>query len=171
MTIVRVLLTVVAAAAIAVAAFTGPFAGIAMLGIAGGGLIAVILHWKLLEWSTPRASTDSFAGRAPTEIVNMSSVRVAGIGGFGLVIVAFAMAFQFYEVALLICNGIIGGIVIAAILRQRRLRHGVFPSSGDRGNGVLFAERSEEEPVESVNDRHLHYVGSELKAHSSASSH
>ena len=146
-----------------------------MLGIAGGALIAVILHWKLLDWNTPRVSTDPFAGRGPTEIVNISNIRVTGIGGFGLVIVAFAMAFEFYEAALLICNGIIGGIIIALILRQRRLRHGVFPSSGDRGNGVLFAKRSEDEQTTQVDergasDRH-HYVGSGLTAQGSASSH
>ena len=169
MKVVRALFFVVVAAAIAVVMFTGPFAFMGLIAIAGG-LIAVIIHWKLLDWRLPPASTDPFAGRGPTAMVNLASVRVSGVGGLGLVFVAFAMSFEFYEVALLIANGMIGGVIIAAILRQRRLRHGVFPSSGDRGNGVLFAERSEAEPVENVTDRHLHYVGSGLKAHGSASS-
>ena len=140
MTIVRVLLTVVAAAAIAVAAFTGPFAGIAMLGIAGGGLIAAILHWKLLHWTTLPPGPDPFAGRGPTEIVNMSSVRVTGVGGFGLVVIAIAMVFQFDQAAWLMFSGLTGGIVIALMLRRRHRREGIYPSSRDRGNSMLIAD-------------------------------
>ncbi|HEX5216729.1 MAG TPA: hypothetical protein VFV98_14805 [Vicinamibacterales bacterium] len=171
MNVVRALLIVVVAAVIVVAAFTGPLAFMGVLGLAGGSLIAVILHWKLLDWNLPPSSTDPFAGRGPTEIVNMSSVRVTGIGGFGLVVMAFAMAFQFYEVALLMANGIIGGIIIAVILRRRRLRHGIFPSSGDRGNGVLFAGRTEDAPVEDGTDGQLRYIGSGLTAQGSVSRH
>jgi hypothetical protein len=143
MTIVRVLLTVVVAAAIAVAAFTGPFAGIAMLGVAGGGIIAVILHWKLLHWTTLPPAADPFAGRGPTDIVNMSSVRVAGVGGLGMVVVAIAMVFQFDQAAWLMFSGLTGGIVIALMLRRRHRREGIYPSSRDRGDSMLVAD----EPV------------------------
>ena len=140
MTIVRVLLTIVVAAAIAVAAFTGPFAAIAMLGVAGGGIIAVILHWRLLHWTTLPPGVDPFAGRGPTDIVNMSSVRVAGIGGFGMVVIAIAMVFQFDQAAWLMFSGLTGGIVIALMLRRRHRREGIYPSSRDRGNSMLVAD-------------------------------
>ena len=159
MTVVRVLLTVVVGAAIAVAAFTGPFAAIAILGVAGGGIIAAILHWKLLHWTTLPQGADPFAGRGPTEIVNVSSVRVAGLGGFGMVIVAFALVFEFDQAAALVTSGLIGGAVIAMLLRRNRLRHGIFPSSGDRGHGPLFAENTDAGPAESAESKELKFVG------------
>ena len=171
MTLMRALLTVVVAAAIAVAAFTGPFAGIAILGIAGGGIIAAILHWKLLHFTTLPPGGDPFAGRGPTEIVNVSSIRVAGIGGFGLVLVALALVFRFEQAAWLMFYGVVGGALIAALLVVRRRRLGVLPSSGDRGNSMLI-ERTEDETAAPADgrvaaDREIHCAG--LTAQGSAS--
>jgi hypothetical protein len=60
---------------------------------------------------------------------NLTPVRVIGIPGLTLVLIAIALAMQFPEARWLIAAGICGGAVIAAVLVRRRRDE----KSGDDG--------------------------------------
>ena len=80
-----------------------------------------------------RASADAFGGRpASTDIINAARIRVAGIGGLGLVAVAFAVAVSIPRIGLSLGLGLVLGALLAAVLILRRRREGPMPSSGRR---------------------------------------
>ena len=55
--------------------------------------------------------------------INISRIKVAGVGGLGLVVVVAAMAWQMPEVRGFVIAGIAGGIIgAAALLSYRRWR-------------------------------------------------
>jgi hypothetical protein len=91
----------------------------AFIGAAGiAGLLAV-LHAR------PRPAgytSDSFRDVAPTDVINVSHIRVAGVGGLGLVVICALIAAEFKQVAATLAAGLGGGIPLAVYLVRRR-RH------------------------------------------------
>jgi hypothetical protein len=68
--------------------------------------------------------------------INMSGIRVAGVGGLGLVVVALVMATYYPEACWLLLMGTIGGVCLGVALVVYR-RHRASTPSGDDPN-VLF---------------------------------
>jgi hypothetical protein len=60
--------------------------------------------------------------------INISSIKVAGVGGFGLVVVVAAMAWELPEVRAFVIAGLAGGTIGAAALALYR---------GWRGPGTI----------------------------------
>ena len=66
--------------------------------------------------------------------INISRIKVAGVGGFGLVVVVAAMALQLPEVRGFVIVGIGGGIIgAAALLLYRR-----WGGPGTSGPGLIL---------------------------------
>ena len=101
-----------------------------------GGLVfagvAILLHRK-----GSRPSLDMPYRQDPISIdmINMASIKVAGVGGLGLVAMAAAVAWDIPRIAQSMALGIVFGAVAAAIVILRRRQTGAMPSSG-RGLGA-----------------------------------
>lgn len=77
--------------------------------------------------------------RLPTDI-NMAHIRVAGIGGLGLVAMALLVAIFVPAIGLSMAAGLVLGTVFAVLLIVRRRRVGPIPSSGRRsGANTMLA--------------------------------
>ena len=97
------------------------------LGFVGGVLFIVFLMRSQADQQTG-ASADAFQDR-PTDVINIARIRVAGIGGLGLVAMALAVALDVPRIGQTLAIGLVLGAVFAAILISRRRRHGPLPSS------------------------------------------
>jgi hypothetical protein len=93
---------------------------------------------------TPAApATDVFsAGRLSSDVIDAARIRVAGVGGLGLVAMALAVAIGVPGVGVPVALGGALGGVLAVVLIVRNRRNGPLPSSGRRSgaNTVLFIE-------------------------------
>ena len=99
-------------------------------GFAGGAVIA----WALLRarrWSPAAGVAASGAGRngRQRDVINISAIRVAGIGGLGLVGMAASLAWAFPSVAQSLMLGAGLGLLLAVGLIVYRRRMGPLPSS------------------------------------------
>jgi hypothetical protein len=102
-----------------------------------GGLVVAAFY---VIWQRRHGSTSSIAAYSRPEplsidAINFSSLRVAGVGGLGLVAMAAAVAIDVRRIGETIAIGFVCGVVIAAVLIVRRRRTGSMPSSG-RGLGA-----------------------------------
>jgi hypothetical protein len=113
------------------------------LAAAGGGLVAAALVWANRHARQRIATADAFA-RDPlsTDVINVNRIRVAGLGGFGLVIVAASVALQFDLAAVVVVLGLVGGAAGALLLILYRRRAGpVGSSSQGPGARVMLVSR------------------------------
>ena len=112
-------------------------------GFAGGAVIA----WALLRaprWSPAGGLAVGATGRngRQRDVINISAIRVAGVGGLGLVGMAVSLAWTFPSVAqsLMLGGGL--GLLLAVCLIIYRRRTGPLPSSARHGaaNTTLHLE-------------------------------
>jgi hypothetical protein len=98
----------------------GGFEGLLVVAILGGVIMGVT---RLIVKAENRGAVvaDPFA-RGTADIVNVSHIRVAGLGGAGLVLAALVVALQYPLTTLAITTGILGGVLIAAALIVSRRR-------------------------------------------------
>jgi len=98
-----------------------------------GGLVIVLFFIRRQRGRQTRASADAFSGEpVSTDIINISRIRVAGVGGLGLVAMAFLVALVVPRIGQSLALGLVLGAMFAAILILWRRRHGPMPSSGRR---------------------------------------
>jgi len=98
-----------------------------------GGLVIALFFIRLQRGRQTRASADAFSGEPlSTDVINMARIRVAGVGGLGLVAMALVVALFVPRVGQSLTLGLVLGAMFAAILILRRRRHGPVPSSGRR---------------------------------------
>jgi short subunit fatty acids transporter len=108
-----------------------PIAMILVAGMAGGLLISVLVR-VAGRLQPVRRTFDAFAeGREPrkTDVINIASIRVSGVGGLGLVAMALALAWSIPRIGQTITFGAILGAALAALLIWRRRRSGPLPTS------------------------------------------
>ena len=72
---------------------------------------------------------------------NLTPIRVVGVPGLVLVLIAIALAFQFPEARWLLLAGLAGGILIAALLVIRRASDAPEDGDGPRHGVLLVRER------------------------------
>jgi hypothetical protein len=116
---------------------------ILMVPAAVGGLVLAILLFRFSRRTPGATVTDVFsAERLSSEVINASRIRVAGVGGLGLVAMALTVAIGVPGVGVPLALGGALGIVLAAVLIVRNRRNGPLPSSGGRpgANTVLSIE-------------------------------
>jgi hypothetical protein len=68
----------------------------------------------------------------PTDIINMAHIRVEGVGGMGMVLMAIAVALGIPQVGKSMAAGLLLGALLALVLIRRRRAAGPMPSSGQR---------------------------------------
>jgi hypothetical protein len=106
---------------------------ILMVPAAVGGLVLGILLIRFSRRTPPATTTDVFnAERLSSDVINASRIRVAGVGGLGLVAMALAVAIGVPGVGVPLAVGGALGVVLAAVLIVRNRRNGPLPSSGRR---------------------------------------
>lgn len=98
-----------------------------------GGIVIALLFIRLQRGSPNPAPNDPFE-REPlsTDVINMARIRVAGVGGLGLVAMAAVVALAVPRIGQSLALGLVLGAVFAAVLIARRSRSGAMPSSGQR---------------------------------------
>jgi hypothetical protein len=83
----------------------------------GGIWLALLLARAHSKRPSTEISPDPFARDAfSTDTLNFAHVRVAGVGGLGLVLVAALMAFEYQLVAVAVVAGLMGGALLGCAL-------------------------------------------------------
>ena len=103
-------------------------------GIAGGAVVA-LLRTVAHRLRPGQRQTDAFAQGSEarrTDVINIASIRVAGIGGLGLVAMAVALALSIPRIGQTMALGALLGAGFAAVLILWRRRIGPMPTSGGR---------------------------------------
>ena len=88
-----------------------------------GGLAASVLIRSMTRHRSEEATPDPFARDVFSfDTMNIAHVRVAGVGGFCLVLVAATVALQYEITTAVVGIGLIGGAILggARILARRR---------------------------------------------------
>ena len=111
-----------------------PVTLILIAGFIGGAALAAIIF----RLQHPEGTADHVRF-TPTDVINAAHIRVAGVGGLGLVAMATAVALAVPRIRLTLAIGCALGFGLAAALIYYRRRGGPLPSSGRRGgaNTVL----------------------------------
>ena len=110
---------------VAIAAFDAVLGLFMMPVILGAGGVAIMLIAFRHRTGPAVQVADEFRDVPPADVINISRVRVSGIGGLGLVVIAGLIAFQYTRVAVTLALGLAGGLLIALFLiRQRRRQSG-----------------------------------------------
>ena len=95
-----------------------------------GGLVFALLLARLNRRSE---QSDPFTAEWPsTDIINMARIRVAGVGGLGLVAMAVVVAINIPKIRQLLTIGLALGVLFGVVLVLWRRRAGPMPSSGRR---------------------------------------
>ena len=108
-----------------------PITIIVVPGLLGGlvvALIMVALHRKSAQ-DAPSYRRERLDSASP-DVINMSRIRVSGIGGLGLVAMALAVALDVPRIGASVAIGLVSGVALAVIMIARQRRAGVMPSSG-----------------------------------------
>lgn len=101
---------------------------------AGGILVAALMIVATRRRSS-RHQQDIFSkhldGRT-TDVINIASIRVAGVGGLGLVAMALLLALAIPRIGQSLALGAMLGVAMAAAMILWRRRFGPIPTSGGR---------------------------------------
>lgn len=95
-----------------------------------GGVVIAFVFIRLQRRSLNRS--DPFQNDSPTDVINMARIRVAGVGGLGLVAMATVVAFAVPRIGQTLAAGLVLGAVMAVGLIALRSRTGAMPSSGQQ---------------------------------------
>ena len=99
----------------------GPFVVLIAVGGVIGGLVMIVVNRR--PHQPPLTVPDAFARNQPEGILNVSRIRVAGLGGLGMVAVAAAMALTIPAIGVSLGLGLVGGFLIAVALIPYRRSH------------------------------------------------
>ena len=90
--------------------------------------------------------------RLDTDMINIAHIRVAGIGGLGLVVMSFVVAFYIPSIGMSVGAGLFFGTALALWWIARRRKMGPMPSSGQRPGANIVLSIDESEPPSSGNE-------------------
>lgn len=113
-------------------------------GFLGGLILAcVVVLARRRARPAPSVMLPYRPDRVSTDVINMASIKVAGIGGLGLVAMAAAVALDVPEIGQSVGVGLVLGAAGAVIMIVRARRSGPMPSSGNRmgANTVLSIDQ------------------------------
>ena len=105
-------------------AYQGNFEGFLIV-VPIGGLGVALLIRSTARRLPPQAAPDPFARAAfSTDTLNFAHVRVAGVGGFCLVLAVVTVALQYQITTAAVVLGLVGGALLGITLIRTRRRHG-----------------------------------------------
>jgi len=120
-----------------------------------GGLVIVLFFIRRQRGRQTHASADAFSGEPlSTDVINIARIRVAGIGGLGLVAMALLVALVVPRIGQSLALGLVLGAMFATILILWRRRHGPMPSSGRRAGANTTLSIDTPPPSADKQDRH-----------------
>lgn len=102
------------------------------VGLVGGLIVAACLMKAKINAPRHAALDASATVAVSTDPINMAHIRVAGVGGLGLVVMAAGVAYAVPGIREAVVLGILLGSAMALILIRRRRVTGPMPSSGRR---------------------------------------
>jgi hypothetical protein len=119
---------------------TGGFTLIALAGGFAFGTILLLARRKRGPYTatTPVPRHDPTADWPPSDVINMSRIRVAGVGGLGLVAMALTVALELPRVGATLTIALAGGLAVAIAVILYRRRRGPLPSSGSDAHARTF---------------------------------
>ena len=108
-----------------------PFGFLVALGLIGGAVLALgMLLSRRFGSHPPTAVGQRFPGEhLPTDVINVSRIRIAGFGGLGMVVIAVVVALVLPRVGMVMAAGLGGGAIAALAVILYRRRHGPIASS------------------------------------------
>jgi peptidoglycan/LPS O-acetylase OafA/YrhL len=117
--------------------------------VVGGGIALAVRYFGQAPMSSNRVDADAFSNDRPTDVINISRIRVAGIGGLGFVAMAAVIAIALQRVGETVILGLVGGVIAAVAVILYRRRHGPLTSSGQGpgGRAFLVGDDDDEEPT------------------------
>ena len=126
-------------------------------GVIGGLAIALLIA---LQRRSGKHRADTFGENPSTDVINMARIRVAGIGGLGLIAMAAVVAWFVPRIGQTLLIGLVLGVALAVTLILRRRQTGPMPSSGRSAgaNAILSIDRPmtpEEDDVRRTQDRNM----------------
>jgi len=120
-------------------------------GIVGGVVFAVLLR-ALSGRIASRPEHDAFADRG--DVINFTSIRVAGVGGLGLLGLALAVAWTFPRIGQTLILGSVLGAGLAAVLIWRRRREGPLSTSSGRPGANTTLSIDQRQAMAAPDPRH-----------------
>ena len=129
-------------------------------GVVGGLAIAWAIQRLQRRTQHP---VDPFPNMSSTDVINMARIRVAGVGGLGLVAMAAAVALWVPRIGQSLALGLVLGTIFAVVLIFRRRRIGPMPSSGRRAgaNTALSIDASADDRSGRDEQPRIQQLGSE----------
>ena len=99
-------------------------------GVLGGLVIAAVIVVRQRRSNEISSLASTQSPPVSTDIINVASIKVAGIGGLGLVAMAAAVALNVPRIGQTLTIGLVLGLVFAVVMIASRRRTGSMPSSG-----------------------------------------
>ena len=126
-----------------------PIFFVVLAGVVGGLAFAYVFSKMKRSRNEPELSDVFPAGTGSTDVINMAHIKVAGVGGLGLVVVALAVALDVPEIGQSQAISAVLGILFAVGLIFWRRRRGPMPSSGGQmgANTMLSIDNPEPRPT------------------------
>ncbi|MEO8484677.1 MAG: hypothetical protein ABI634_20915 [Acidobacteriota bacterium] len=134
-----------------------PVMSLIVPGFVGGVLVAL---WFVGAHRRSRKAGPALAhddGEMITDAINISHIRVAGVGGLGLVVMALVVAVFVPSIGVSLAIGAASGSIFAVVLILWRRRVGPMESSGRRpGANTTLSIETVESPAEHPVDDKTH---------------
>jgi hypothetical protein len=116
-----------------------PVTAILVPSVVGGVLIAFLIA-KLQKGGSDSLSNVSVPRSTATDVINISHIRVLGVGGLGLFAMALVVAWFVPRIGQTLGIGVLLGSILGVLMIVRRRRNGPLPSSsGTAGANTIFA--------------------------------
>jgi hypothetical protein len=126
---------------------------LALAGVVGGlGMAAWLFRFNRGRGQNPLDAGARQGGA--TDIINMAHIRVEGVGGAGMVLMAIAVALGIPQVGKSMAAGLLLGALMAVVLIRWRRAAGPMPSSGQRpgANTTLAIDAPDTAPASQATD-------------------
>jgi hypothetical protein len=125
-----------------------PVTWILVPSVLGGVAIAWLIF--RLQGRGSNAIMDAPMQPVTTDVINISHIRAAGLGGLGLFAMALVVALFVPRIGLTVSAGALFGALLGGVMILRRRRIGPLPSSG--GSAGANVVLSIDQPVASENE-------------------